>query len=360
MILHYAELQLQMQTQSNTGNRVTVIRLISDPKLLKTEIIGKLPTASLMDVIKQGIVIQTVLQIGNAGQDNTKHVKNVLVDSAESVLVHQHRSHCSNTTLNLQTHSTMSLTGKIALITGASKGIGRATALRLANDGASVVVNYMSDANGAHEVVNQIGSDRAVAIQADASKVSAITDLVEQTIARFGKIDILLPFAGMMAPSPLESTSEELFDKMFALNVKGPYFLCQVCYLSSPFFALPSVCTLPKAHISPFLESGALLICGLAHSARVHDARCRLHSAAALSPLPSDQGRNRADDARHVQRSRAERGQRELRCSGAHQHEAIHGPPNRTESEDVGGPESKREDRAAGGGGGCDFAAVWK
>lgn len=68
MILHYAELPLQMQTQSNTGNRVTVIKLISDPKLLKTVIIGKLPTASLMDVIKQGIVIQTVLQIGNAGQ----------------------------------------------------------------------------------------------------------------------------------------------------------------------------------------------------------------------------------------------------------------------------------------------------
>lgn len=123
----------------------------------------------------------------------------------------------------------MSLAGKVALITGASKGIGRATALRLARDGASVVVNYLSDAAGAREVVEQIGSDKALAIQADAGNVAAITDMIEQIIAKFGKIDIVLAGAGMLAMSPLESTSEELFDKMFALNVKGPYFLCQVC-----------------------------------------------------------------------------------------------------------------------------------
>ncbi len=145
----------------------------------------------------------------------------------------------------------MSLTGKVALITGASKGIGRATALRLAKDGASVVVNYMSDANGAHEVVKQIGADKAIAVQADASKVSAITDLVEQAIAKFGRIDILLPFAGMLELSDLESTSEELFDKMVALNVKGPYFLCQVCNLSFRFFMPPRFYTSSKAHQSP-------------------------------------------------------------------------------------------------------------
>lgn len=121
----------------------------------------------------------------------------------------------------------MSLAGKVALITGASKGIGRAAALRLARDGASVVVNYISDASGAREVVEEIGSDKALAIQADAGNVAAITDMVEQTVAKFGKIDILLACAGIATLSPLESTSEELFDKMFGLNVKGPYFLCQ-------------------------------------------------------------------------------------------------------------------------------------
>ncbi|MCJ1270975.1 hypothetical protein MMC22_010874 [Lobaria immixta] len=123
----------------------------------------------------------------------------------------------------------MSLAGKVALVTGASKGIGRAAALRLARDGASVVVNYISDASGAREVVEEIGSDKALAIQADAGNVAAITDMVERTVAKFGKIDILLACAGIATLSPLESTSEELFDKMFGLNVKGPYFLCQVC-----------------------------------------------------------------------------------------------------------------------------------
>ena len=143
----------------------------------------------------------------------------------------------------------MSLAGKVALITGASKGIGRATALRLAGDGASIAVNYLSDVTGANEVVEQIGLDKAFAIKADAGDVAAITDMVEQTITKFGKIDILLACAGMLAMSPLGSTSEELYDKMFTLNVKGPYFLCQVCLaLLRPFppldFYPPSFLTL--------------------------------------------------------------------------------------------------------------------
>ncbi|KAF7507861.1 hypothetical protein GJ744_010025 [Endocarpon pusillum] len=108
----------------------------------------------------------------------------------------------------------MSLAGRVALITGASKGLGRATALRLAREGASIVVNYRSDKNGAQEVVEQIGSDRAIAIQADASNVAAVAEMVGRTVARFGKIDILLPFAGMMTPSLLKSTTEEVFDSM--------------------------------------------------------------------------------------------------------------------------------------------------
>ncbi|KAG7001458.1 hypothetical protein G7Y79_00031g065730 [Physcia stellaris] len=121
----------------------------------------------------------------------------------------------------------MSLAGKVALITGASKGIGKATALRLARDGARVVINYSSDKQAADEVVQQIGPNHAVAIKADVSRVSDIEFLVKQTVDMFGKIDILIPCAGMLPMSPLETTSEELFDKIFALNVKGPYFLAQ-------------------------------------------------------------------------------------------------------------------------------------
>ena len=124
--------------------------------------------------------------------------------------------------------TTMSLAGKVALITGASKGIGKATALRLAKDGARVVINYSSDKQAADEVVQQIGTNKAAAILADASKVSEIESLIKQTVDLFGKIDILIPCAGILPMSPLEATSEELFDKIFALNVKGPYFLAQV------------------------------------------------------------------------------------------------------------------------------------
>ncbi len=122
----------------------------------------------------------------------------------------------------------MSLAGKVALITGASKGIGKATALRLARDGACVVVNYSSDAKSADTLVHAIGVDKALAVKADVSKVTEIEKLVKQAIDKFGKIDILIPCAGMLPMSPLESTTEELFDNIFALNVKGPYFLVQV------------------------------------------------------------------------------------------------------------------------------------
>lgn len=122
----------------------------------------------------------------------------------------------------------MSFTGKVALITGASKGIGKATALRFAKDGASVVINYNSDSKSADALVQQIGVDKALAVQADVSKVADIEKLVKATVDKFKKIDILIPCAGMLPMSPLEATTEELFDQIFGLNVKGPYFLCQV------------------------------------------------------------------------------------------------------------------------------------
>lgn len=87
-------------------------------------------------------------------------------------------------------------------------------------------------------MVQQIGTNKAAAILADASKVCEIESLIKQTVDLFGKIDILIPCAGMLPMSPLEATSEELFDKIFALNVKGPYFLAQV---QSHHVELPTV-----------------------------------------------------------------------------------------------------------------------
>ncbi|KAL3431741.1 hypothetical protein BDV09DRAFT_175684 [Aspergillus tetrazonus] len=121
----------------------------------------------------------------------------------------------------------MSLAGKVALVTGASKGIGKATAQRLASEGASLVINYNTDAASAQALVDEIGQDRALAVQADASKLADIDRLVDAAVAKFGKIDILIPNAGILPMRDLEHTTEEDFDFTYNLMVKGPYFLAQ-------------------------------------------------------------------------------------------------------------------------------------
>lgn len=119
------------------------------------------------------------------------------------------------------------LAGKVALITGASKGIGAATALELATLGAKVVINYSSDSKPAEELVQKIGSDKAIAIKANAGSVPDIERLVQETVSWGGKIDILIPNAGISIMKTVEQTSEEDFQRTYDLNVKGPYFLVQ-------------------------------------------------------------------------------------------------------------------------------------
>lgn len=123
--------------------------------------------------------------------------------------------------------TTRPLSGKVALITGASKGIGAATALKIASLGAKVVINYSTCAAPADALVQQIGPDSALAIKANASSVSDISRLVAETVAWARKIDILVPNAGIAIHSSLEATTEEDFQKTYNLNVKGPYFLVQ-------------------------------------------------------------------------------------------------------------------------------------
>ena len=126
------------------------------------------------------------------------------------------------------------LAGKVALITGGSKGIGKALALRLAKDGAQLVINYSSDTKAADEVVNTIGRDRAIAIQANAGKLADVDRLVNESVKHFGKIDILVANAGILPHKTLDATTEQDFDATYDVNVKGPYFLCQVSF--SRFF----------------------------------------------------------------------------------------------------------------------------
>ena len=117
-------------------------------------------------------------------------------------------------------------------------GIGKATVLGLAKAGASVVINYASDASAANELVEQIGNAKALAIKADAGNVSDVEMIIKQTVDKFGKIDIVIPNAGMLLLKDLENTTEEDFDTIFAINVKGPYFLVQVCFRHPSSFAM--------------------------------------------------------------------------------------------------------------------------
>lgn len=121
------------------------------------------------------------------------------------------------------------LDGKVALVTGSSRWIGRAIAEQLADLGAKVVINYSGSVHKADEVVECIKEKggEAVAIQADISQVSHIENIFEETVNTFGKIDILVNNAGLMINKPLSEAMEEDFDKQFAVNVKGTFFACQ-------------------------------------------------------------------------------------------------------------------------------------
>jgi 3-oxoacyl-[acyl-carrier protein] reductase len=115
------------------------------------------------------------------------------------------------------------LKGKIAVVTGASKGIGAAIAEHLAAEGAGVVVNYASSKTGADAVVQRITKKdgKAVAVQADVSKLEDIQRLFAETKKAFGKLDILVNNAGIYEFSPLDAITTEHFHKQFNLNVLG-------------------------------------------------------------------------------------------------------------------------------------------
>lgn len=121
------------------------------------------------------------------------------------------------------------LAGKVAIVTGASRGIGRAIALKLAGNGASIIVNYAGNAQKAQQTVEEIKvlGVEAHPIQADVSKISEIKKLFDQTIKQFGKVDILVNNAGINIYKPIIEVTEEDFDKIFDINVKGTYFACQ-------------------------------------------------------------------------------------------------------------------------------------
>jgi 3-oxoacyl-[acyl-carrier protein] reductase len=121
------------------------------------------------------------------------------------------------------------LEGKIALITGGSRGIGAAIAKRLAEDGANVAITYTKGADAAASVVKEIqhAGRKAVAVQADATDAAAVKAAVEKTVATYGRLDVLVNNAGTAIPKKFEETTLEELDRLIDINVRGTFVATQ-------------------------------------------------------------------------------------------------------------------------------------
>lgn len=129
---------------------------------------------------------------------------------------------------------TASLHNKVALITGASRGIGKGCALELARRGASVVVNYANSKDAAEEVVKEIESNgtgaKAISIQADVSQVSEIERLFQEAKKHFGHIDIVMSNSGTESWNKTEEITEQIYDHVFNLNTRAQFFVAQAAW----------------------------------------------------------------------------------------------------------------------------------
>lgn len=121
------------------------------------------------------------------------------------------------------------LAGRVALVTGAGRGIGRAIALAFARGGADVAINYRASRDGAEQAAGEIRAlgRRAEALRADVSVVAEGQRLVAETVERFGRLDILVNNAGTFDTTALFHVTEEAFDAVLATDFKGPFFLAQ-------------------------------------------------------------------------------------------------------------------------------------
>jgi 3-oxoacyl-[acyl-carrier protein] reductase len=128
------------------------------------------------------------------------------------------------------------LINKVALVTGASRGIGAAIAKRLAEDGASVAITYSRGADAAAHVVDDIEAKggKAFAIQADATHAAAVQSAVNEVVSTYGQLDILVNNAGTAIPKPFEDTTLEELDRVIDLNVRGLFIATQAALKHLP------------------------------------------------------------------------------------------------------------------------------
>lgn len=218
----------------------------------------------------------------------------------------------------------MSLTGKVALVTGGSKGIGRSISIHLASLGAKVIVNYSSDASSASETVQEIGSSNAFAIKADVGNVSEITTLVEESVEHFGRLDILVACAGIMPLNELENLTESEFDRVFNVNAKGPLFLSQVNLLPHSIPQWRSIRIWIESTLIHNPESSTTYDIRGTHNSLLNNPMHCHDRNTKLPRVRSLQRRNRANDPRAIQRSLSKRHHGQRRRSGSYSYGSLH------------------------------------
>ncbi len=128
----------------------------------------------------------------------------------------------------------MRLKGKIALVTGSSRGVGKAVALAFAKEGANVVVNYTSNEKAANEVVDTIESmgRKAIAVKADVARKAEATELVKASVDTFGRLDVLVNNAGFTRPAMMLKMTEEQWDEVVDIHLKGAFLCSQAAALN--------------------------------------------------------------------------------------------------------------------------------
>jgi glucose 1-dehydrogenase len=121
------------------------------------------------------------------------------------------------------------LENRAAVVTGSSSGIGQAIAVKLAQEGANVVIDYVGHSEGADETLKQVeaAGAKGIIVQADVSKLEAVQNLVEQSWSAFNSLDILVNNAGMEKKADFADVTEADYDKVLGVNLKGPFFLTQ-------------------------------------------------------------------------------------------------------------------------------------
>jgi len=132
-------------------------------------------------------------------------------------------------TKHMNNNNGQKLAGKVAIVTGGSRGIGAAITKRLAGDGASVAFTYAKGSDAAASVVKEIerGGGKAIAIQADAADADAVKAAVEKAVAHFGRLDVLVNSAGTAIPKPFEETTLEEMDRVIDINIRGVFVATQ-------------------------------------------------------------------------------------------------------------------------------------